>query len=47
VSAYSFAIAYEGLGDKERAFQELEKSAEAREPRILRVKADPLLQDLF
>ena len=46
VLAYSFAVAYDGLGNKDRAFQELAKSAEAREPRILRIRVDPLFEDL-
>ena len=46
VSAYGFAIVYDGLGNKDRALQELQKSADAREPRIIRIKVDPLLDDL-
>ena len=45
-SAYGFALVYDSLGNKDKAFQELQKSAAAREPRIIRIKVDPLLEDL-
>ena len=46
VSAYSFAIVYAGLGDKDQAFQWLEKSLQDREPRINRIKVDTLIDNL-
>jgi len=46
VSGYSFAVVYAVLGDKDQTFQWLEKSCQNREPRITRVKVDPLLDNL-
>jgi len=46
VSAYSFATAYAGLGDKDQAFQWLERSNADRAYEILYVKVDPLLDTL-
>src|SRR5262249_12427159 len=47
VSAYCFALVYIGLGDKERALRELEKSYEDRAGDALRyIKVDPLLDPL-
>src|SRR5262249_32141427 len=46
VSAYSFAIGYEGLGEKDQAFQWVQKSCEDREPRITRLRVDPLFDNL-
>jgi serine/threonine-protein kinase len=46
VSAYSFAVVYAGLGEKDQAFQWLEKSCQDHEGRITRVKVDPLLDNL-
>ena len=46
VSAYSFAIVYEGLGDKEKAFQWLEKGYQERVFEMNFLKVDPLLEGL-
>ena len=47
VSAYCFALVYIGLGDKEQALRELEKSYEDRAGDALRyIKVDPLLDPL-
>jgi serine/threonine-protein kinase len=46
VWAYGFAIVYAGLGDKNQAFQWLEKSYQDREARITRLKVDPLFDGL-
>ena len=46
VSAYSFAIVYAGLGDKDHALQWLEKAYESRAPDALYLKSDPLLENL-
>jgi len=46
VSAYGFAVVYAGLSEKDQAFQWLEKSYEDHEPRITRIKVDPLVDSL-
>jgi serine/threonine protein kinase/Flp pilus assembly protein TadD len=46
VYAYGFAVVYAGLGEKDQAFQWLEKSYQDREPRITRLKVDPLVDNL-
>ena len=46
VSAYTFATAYAGLGDKDLAFQWLERSNADRAYEILWIKVDPLLDNL-
>jgi hypothetical protein len=46
VSAYSFAIVYEGLGDKDKAFQWLEKGYQDRVFEMNYLKVDPLLEGL-
>ena len=46
VYAYGFAVVYAGLGEKDQAFQWLEKSYQDREPRITRIKVDPLMDSL-
>jgi len=46
VSAYSFAIVYEGLGDKDKAFQWLEKGYQDRIYEMNYLKVDALLEDL-
>jgi len=46
VSAYSFAIVYEGLGDKEKAFEWLEKGYQERVFEMNYLKVDPLLDGL-
>ncbi len=46
VSPYYFALAYTSLGDKNQAFEWLEKAFAAREGRMTLIKVDPLLDDL-
>ena len=46
VSAYGFAIIYAALGEKDQAFQWLEKSYDNGEARITRIKVDPLVDNL-
>ena len=46
VYAYGFALVYAGLGEKDHAFQWLERSYQNREPRITRLKVDPLFDNL-
>jgi TolB-like protein/Tfp pilus assembly protein PilF len=46
VWAYGFALIYAGLNEKDQAFQWLEKSYEARESRITRLKVDPFFDSL-
>ncbi len=46
VALYTFAMIYAGLGEKEQAFQWLEKSYQAHEPKITRIKVEPLLDNL-
>jgi tetratricopeptide (TPR) repeat protein len=46
VSAYSFALVYLGLGDKEEALHFLEKSYQDRDPGIDRIKVGPLFDPL-
>jgi len=46
VFAYSVALVYVGLGDKDQAFQWLEKSFQDREARINRLKVDPLFDSV-
>ncbi len=46
VSPYYFALAYTSLGDKNKAFEWLEKAFAAREGRMTLIKADPLLDNL-
>ena len=46
VSAYTFATAYAGLGDKDQVFQWLERSNADRAYEILWIKVDPLLDNL-
>jgi eukaryotic-like serine/threonine-protein kinase len=46
VYAYGIALVYAGLGDKDQAFQWLEKSCQDREARITRLKVDPLMDNL-
>ena len=46
VSPYYFALAFASLGDKDTAFEWLEKAFAAREGRMTLMKADPLLNDL-
>jgi Tfp pilus assembly protein PilF len=44
--AYGFAIAYGGLGDKDRAFQWLERSLQDRAWDITYLKVDPLMNNV-
>ena len=46
VSPYYFALAYTSLGDRNKAFEWLEKAFAAREGRMTLIKVDPLLNDL-
>jgi tetratricopeptide (TPR) repeat protein len=46
VKAYGIALVYAGLGEKDQAFQWLEKSYQDHEPRITRLKVDPLMDGL-
>ena len=46
VPAYAFTILYAGLGEKEQAIQWLERSYQDREPKLTRLKVDPLLDPL-
>jgi adenylate cyclase len=47
VSAYSFAVMFLGLGDKERAIDEMERAYRERASKdVYWVKVDPLLDDL-
>jgi TolB-like protein/Flp pilus assembly protein TadD len=46
VSAYSFALLYLALGDKERAIHELERTYRERAGNAFSLKADPMLDDL-
>jgi TolB-like protein/Flp pilus assembly protein TadD len=46
VPLYGFVMIYAGLGDKDQAFQWLEKSYQAHEPKLTRIKVEPLLDNL-
>ena len=46
VSAYSFALVYLGLGDKEEALHWLERAYQDRGPDIAFIKVDPMLDPL-
>jgi len=46
VSAYSFALVYAGLGEKDQAFQWLEQSYQERAPYLSALKVDPPLDNL-
>ena len=46
VPAYGFAILSAGLGEQEQAFEWLEKCYQDREPKLTRLKVDPLLDPL-
>jgi serine/threonine-protein kinase len=46
VHPYGIALVYAGLGEKDQAFQWLEKSYQDHEPRITRLKVDPLMDGL-
>lgn len=46
VSPYNFAIIYTGLGDKDQAFEWLEKCIEQRTPLVYRLKVRPMFDPL-
>jgi eukaryotic-like serine/threonine-protein kinase len=46
ISGYSFAVVYIGLGDKDKAIEQLERSFEYRAPDFLYVAVDPYFKDL-
>jgi len=46
VSGYSFALAYARLGDRDQAFQSLERAFQDRAQEMTRLKVDPLLDSL-
>jgi tetratricopeptide (TPR) repeat protein len=46
VSAYTFALVYAGLNDRDQAFRWLEKSFRDRSSEIAYFKVDPLLDSL-
>ena len=46
VSAYSFSVLYGGLGEKDQAFQWLEKAYQDRADDLRQLKVDPLLDNL-
>jgi serine/threonine-protein kinase len=46
VQAYSFALMYLALGDKERAIDEMERAYRERDPNVAQIKVDPMLDDL-
>jgi eukaryotic-like serine/threonine-protein kinase len=46
ISPYNFAIIYTGLGDKDRAFEWLEKGYEQRTQYVYRVKREPMFDSL-
>jgi eukaryotic-like serine/threonine-protein kinase len=46
ISPYNFAIIYTGLGDRDRAFEWLEKGYEQRTQYVYRVKREPMFDSL-
>src|SRR5215469_14337366 len=46
VNAYSFALMYVALGDKERAIDEMERAYRERDANVAQIKTDPMLDDL-
>jgi tetratricopeptide (TPR) repeat protein len=46
ISPYNFAIIYTGLGDKDRAFEWLEKGYEQRTQYVYRLKREPMFDSL-
>jgi tetratricopeptide (TPR) repeat protein len=46
ISPYNFAIIYTGLGDKDRAFEALEKGYQQRTQLIYRLKSRPMFDSL-
>ncbi len=41
ISPFSFALIYTGLGEKEHAFEWLEKAYQQRDPGLATLRADP------
>jgi tetratricopeptide (TPR) repeat protein len=46
VSSYVFAIVYLGLGDRDRAFEWLEKTVPEHDDKLLFLKVEPVMDDL-
>ena len=46
VQAYSFALMYLALGDKERAIDEMERAYRERDANVAQIKVDPMLDEL-
>ena len=46
ISPFNFAIIYTGLGDKDRAFESLEKGYEQRTQVVYRLKCRPMFDSL-
>ena len=46
VQAYSFALMYLALGDKERAIDEMERAYRERDANVAQIRVDPMLDDL-
>ena len=46
VSPYSFALVYVGLGDKDRAFEWLERAYAERSPKLIYLKVEPQLDGI-
>jgi serine/threonine-protein kinase len=46
VQAYSFALMYLALGDKERAIDEMERAYRERDANVAQIRTDPMLDDL-
>jgi serine/threonine-protein kinase len=46
VSSYDFAIVYLGLGDRDRAFEWLEKTVPEHDDKLLFLKVEPVMDDL-
>jgi serine/threonine protein kinase/tetratricopeptide (TPR) repeat protein len=46
VQAYSFALMYLALGDKEHAIDEMERAYRERDANVVQIKVDPMLDDL-
>jgi hypothetical protein len=46
VSPYGFAVLYAALGERDTAFEYLERAFEERDPMLLAVKVDPACDPL-